>query len=60
VFRPAGQESAGIDAVVPFAKKYAPIDGKATAYVCSGHACMDPITEVRDLLALLGQKNPQR
>ena len=58
VFRPAGQESAGIDAVVPFAKKYAPIDGKATAYVCSGHACKDPITEVRDLLALLGQKNP--
>jgi hypothetical protein len=53
VFRPAGQESAGIDAVVPFAKKYAPIDGKATAYVCSGHACKDPTTKVEKLLALL-------
>jgi hypothetical protein len=53
VFRPAGQESAGIDAVVPFAKKYAPIDGKATAYVCSGHACKDPTTKVEKLLTLL-------
>ena len=59
VFRPAGDESAGIDAVAPFAKKYAPIDGKATAYVCSGHSCKDPTTEVKDLLALLGQKNPR-
>jgi uncharacterized protein YyaL (SSP411 family) len=58
VFRPAEQESAGIDAIAPFAKNYGSMDGKATAYVCSGHACKDPTTEVRDLLALLGQKNP--
>jgi hypothetical protein len=57
VFRPAGQEGAGIDAVVPFAKKYDPVEGKATAYVCSGHACKDPITEVKDLLDLLGRKH---
>jgi uncharacterized protein YyaL (SSP411 family) len=57
VFRPAGQESAGIDAIAAFAKNYGSMDGKATAYVCSGHACKDPTTEVNDLLALLGQKN---
>jgi uncharacterized protein len=55
VFRPAGQESAGIDAIAAFAKNYGSMDGKATAYVCSGHACKDPTTEVNDLLALLGQ-----
>jgi hypothetical protein len=58
VFRPAGEESAGIDAVASFAKNYAPVNGKATAYVCSGRSCKDPTTEVKDLLALLGQKNP--
>jgi uncharacterized protein len=60
LFRPAGEESAAIDAVAGFAKNYGPVDGKATAYVCSGHTCKDPTTEVNDLLALLGQKNPQR
>jgi len=58
LFRPAGEESAGIDAVAGFAKNYDPVNGKATAYVCSGRACKDPTTEVKDLLALLGQKNP--
>jgi len=58
VFRPAGEESAGIDAVASFAKNYASVNGKATAYVCSGRSCKDPTTEVKDLLALLGQKNP--
>ncbi len=58
LFRPAGEESARIDAVAPFAKNYASVDGKATAYVCSGQACKSPTTEVKDLLALLGQKKP--
>jgi uncharacterized protein YyaL (SSP411 family) len=56
VFRPAGHESAGIDAIAPFAKNYGSVDGRATAYVCSGHACKDPTTEVKELLTLLGQK----
>jgi len=57
LFRPAGEESAGIDAVAAFAKNYDPVNGKATAYVCSGRTCKDPTTEVKHLLALLGQKN---
>jgi uncharacterized protein YyaL (SSP411 family) len=60
VFRPAGQESAGIDAIAAFAKNYGSMGGRATAYVCSGHACKDPTTEVKELLALLGRKNPQQ
>ena len=60
VFRPAGHESAGIDAIAPFAKNYGSVDGRATAYVCSGNACKDPTTEVKELLTLLGQKNPQQ
>ena len=59
LFRPTAGESAGIDAVATFAKNYDPVDGKATAYVCSGHTCKDPTTDVKDLLTLLGQKNPQ-
>jgi uncharacterized protein YyaL (SSP411 family) len=58
VFRPAEEESAGIDAVAAFAKNYASVNGKATAYVCSGRSCKEPTTEVKDLLALLGQKKP--
>jgi hypothetical protein len=59
LFRPTGGESAGIDAVAAFAKNYNPVNGRATAYVCSGHACKTPTTEVKELMALLGQKNPQ-
>jgi hypothetical protein len=58
LFRPAGEESAGIDAVASFAKNYASLNGKATAYVCSGRSCKEPTTEVKDLLAMLGQKKP--
>jgi hypothetical protein len=53
LFRPAGGESAAIDAVAAFAKNYNPVNGRATAYVCSGHACKSPTTEVKELLALL-------
>jgi hypothetical protein len=53
LFRPTGGESAGIDTVAAFAKNYNPVNGRATAYVCSGHACKSPTTEVKELLALL-------
>jgi len=59
LFRPTAGESAGIDAVAAFAKNYDPVDGKATAYVCSGRTCKDPTTEVKELMASLGQKSPQ-
>jgi uncharacterized protein YyaL (SSP411 family) len=58
LFRPTGGESAGIDAVAAFAKNYNPVNGRATAYVCSGHACNTPTTEVKELMALLGEETP--
>jgi len=53
LFRPTGGESEEIDTVAAFAKHYTPVDGRATAYVCSGHACKSPTTEAKELLALL-------
>ena len=53
LFRPTGGESAAIDAVAAFAKSYNPVNGRATAYVCSGHACKTPTTEVKELMASL-------
>jgi len=53
LFRPTGPESEEIDAVAAFAKFYSPVDGRATAYVCSGNACKSPTTEAKELLALL-------
>jgi uncharacterized protein YyaL (SSP411 family) len=44
--------------VAGFAKNYGSVDGKATAYVCSGRSCKEPTTDLKDLLALLGHKNP--
>ncbi|MCU0596334.1 MAG: thioredoxin domain-containing protein, partial [Desulfobacterota bacterium] len=58
VFRPEGDQSAAIDAVAAFAKNYGSVDGKATAYVCSGRSCKEPTTELKELLALLGHKSP--
>ena len=57
LLRPAGQQGEEIDEVAAFAKNYVSIDGKATAYVCSGQTCKAPTTEVKELLALLGQKD---
>ena len=53
LFRPIGEQSAGIDAVAAFVKNHNPVNGKATAYVCSGHACKSPTTEVKELMASL-------
>jgi uncharacterized protein YyaL (SSP411 family) len=58
LFRPTDGESAGIDAMAAFVKHYRPVDGRATAYVCSGHACKSPTTEVKELLALLEEETP--
>jgi len=58
LFRPTGRQSEEIDEVAPFVQQHKPLDGRATAYVCSGQACKAPTTELKELLALLGQKDP--
>ncbi len=40
--------------IAPFTRNLSMIDGKATAYVCSGHACSKPVTEPEEMLSLLG------
>jgi uncharacterized protein YyaL (SSP411 family) len=39
--------------VVPFLAEQKPVDGRATAYVCTNYACKEPVTTVEALKALL-------
>jgi len=54
LFRPSDEEAPEIDSLAPFVKSHVPLEGKATAYVCLGHACSAPTTEVAKVLELLG------
>jgi len=49
-----GADETGIITLAPFVKSFAAIDGKSTAYVCSGFACQQPTTEIDELLRHLG------
>jgi len=61
LFRPADQKFPGIDRVSGFTGKHDMIDGKATAYVCVGHFCKLPTTDVGEMLDLLkpGGQDPR-
>jgi hypothetical protein len=49
LLRPAGSEGKRLDALSPFAKDMAPIDGRPTVYVCEHYSCQTPITETGKL-----------
>ncbi|MFA6226624.1 MAG: hypothetical protein WC620_10745 [Methanoregula sp.] len=49
-FAPGPQASA-LGELAPFTQNLSLIDGKATAYVCSGHACSIPVTDPEAILA---------
>jgi uncharacterized protein YyaL (SSP411 family) len=53
LFRPSDEETSEIDEVADFIRNHVPRDGKATAYVCLGHACKAPTTDADEMLALL-------
>ncbi len=40
--------------VAPYTKGMDGIDGKATAYICTGHECEEPVTRVDNVLERLG------
>lgn len=42
-----------IKEIAPFTRDMHPLQGKATAYVCTGHLCSLPVESPADLLALL-------
>jgi uncharacterized protein YyaL (SSP411 family) len=60
LFRPSDEDSPGIDRVADFVKGHVPIQGKPTAYVCRGHACEAPTTDVKQMLSALGVKEEDR
>ncbi|MBN2032826.1 MAG: thioredoxin domain-containing protein [Deltaproteobacteria bacterium] len=53
LLRPSDKDSSDIDGVAGFVRNHAPIDGKATAYVCLDKACRTPTTNVDEMLAFL-------
>lgn len=60
VFRPAGQEIPAISILAPYTLDQKEIEGKATAYVCSDHACQLPVTSVEEMLENLTHPKPSR
>ncbi len=55
LFRQAGRDGEELSELAPFARPLTSIDGKATAYVCRGHRCELPTTDVAEMLRLLEQ-----
>ena len=55
-FAPGAQAEALTD-LAPFTRNLSMIDGKATAYVCSGHACSLPVTDPEAILAQIDLMN---
>ena len=50
------EEGGDLPAIAPFTKDFTMRDGKATAYVCSGHTCTMPVTDPKKVMVLLGIK----
>ena len=55
-FAPGAQAEA-LAELAPFTRNLSMIDGKATAYVCSGHACSLPVTDPEAILAQIDLMN---
>ena len=53
IFRPAGEDSQDIVRLAPFTRDQLPLDGRATAYICTAHACRRPVTAIPEMLQLL-------
>ena len=46
-----GPQADALAEIAPFIKNLSMIDGKATAYLCSGHACSLPVTDPNAVFA---------
>ena len=51
--QPSDASSAEVEALIPFIKTQRPLQGKATAYVCTNYVCNLPTTDLDQLIALL-------
>jgi hypothetical protein len=57
LLRPPGPAGDDVDAVVPSARQSIPRNGRATAYLCSGTACLPPVNDPQELLHQLDDGN---
>ena len=53
LFRPAKPEQPDIETIAPFMLPCTVINGKATAYVCSGFACALPTHDPQTMIGLI-------
>ena len=51
ILRPAGEASPPICRLAPYTRDMPCIDSRATAYVCTGNACLQPTTDLPTMLA---------
>jgi uncharacterized protein len=49
-----GPQALAIAEIAPFTRELVMIDGKATAYICSGQACSVPVTDPKMILSTIG------
>ena len=53
LLRPEGETEPEIARIAPFTREMQAIGGRAAAYVCSGFSCKRPVTDPKELAALL-------
>jgi uncharacterized protein len=51
-----GRQASVLSEIAPFTQNLSMIEGKATAYVCSKHACLLPVTDPEALLTRIGDQ----
>ena len=56
LLRPEGEENPEIAGIAPFTREMRAIDGRAAAYVCRNYSCRQPVTDPRELAALLTEE----
>jgi uncharacterized protein YyaL (SSP411 family) len=56
LFRPDGENDPAIARLAPFTLEQCAVEGKATVYICSEHACTKPVTEIEKMLARIGER----
>jgi len=53
LFRPAGEADPSIVRIAPFLRDHEALEGRATAYVCTDHRCLQPTTDPAEMIRLI-------